>query len=176
MWFLVCVCLLLTGCKRTHSAVPITPSDQQAAAAQVARAQLKLLAEPSMSMDTDVPAAVRPAVSQLKNALAVMTDAVVAGLPADTIAQAIRQKIAAQLPVQAPPSSKPAVPDDDNKPFPGAYGDQLQVAVSSPMPGLLLIQETFQIECGEDNLLLAYQSGGGRWRRVLRWQAPVYGR
>ncbi len=48
------------------------------------------------------------------------------------------------------------------------------MVVTSPAPGLLLVQESFDIACGQDNVLLGYSNATGKWKRILRWQAPPY--
>jgi hypothetical protein len=56
------------------------------------------------------------------------------------------------------------------------YGADLKVKVSAPadIPHLLLVEFTFDISCGTDSLLIAYEKLDGQWRQSLRWQSPDY--
>ena len=63
---------------------------------------------------------------------------------------------------------------DTNQPLAGLYGGELTISVKKPNPSLLLVQETFTIACGSDNVLLVYSNAGGSWKRVLLWQSKPY--
>jgi len=152
-------------------------AQQQPAVAEAQR-QLLQLAVPG-SMETTVPAAVQHAISDLKRSLVLETDAVVAHLPADATAASVRQHLSATMP--APTVGK--ISDEQwrkmgeqnaQQPVAGLYGGELNVSVSQPKSSLLLIQESFDIACGNDTVLLAYSNTSGAWKRILLWESKPY--
>ena len=65
---------------------------------------------------------------------------------------------------------------DDETPQTGVYGDSLYARVTTPNSGspIRLVEIGFDIECGQDRVLLAYEPGIEGWRRTLLWQSPEY--
>lgn len=47
-------------------------------------------------------------------------------------------------------------------------------SVKQSNPSLLLVQESFNIACGADNVLLVYGRESGLWKRILLWQSKLY--
>jgi hypothetical protein len=146
----------------------------------VAEAQLRLLqlTVPD-DMNTDVPVPVRDAIVELKMALAHQTDAIVQKLPSAATAAFAKQRLAQVMPL--PKLGK--ISDDEwrkignsdtSRPLAGLYGGELTLTVRKPKPSLLLVQETFDIACGNDNVLLVYSNERGAWKRLLLWQSRPY--
>jgi hypothetical protein len=56
------------------------------------------------------------------------------------------------------------------------YGFQLSLSVERwrEHPTLIAVTGTFQIACGQDSMLMIFDSSSGAWREALRWQSPVY--
>ncbi|GGG94346.1 hypothetical protein [Silvibacterium dinghuense] len=142
-------------------------------------AQQKLLQVKAGDMDTSVSPALQSAISAFKTALAAQTDAVITQLPPQSTAEAAQQRLAAAMP--SPAVGKPT--DTDSKsadgnassaPTAGQYGGELQLSVTQPEPSLFLVQESFDIACGDDTVLLAYRNESGHWQRILLWQSKPY--
>lgn len=130
-------------------------------------------------MDTDVPAGVQHAISDLKQAIAVHIDSVMNRVPADASAASVKHRLSANM----PPVTVGQVTDQTilgwseshpKQPLAGLYGGELALSVSQPRPSLLLVQVSFHVACGNDNVLLVYGLVGGAWRRLLLWQAKPY--
>ncbi len=155
-------------------------SAQQRPAATAAEAQRHLLQLTVLdSMNTEVPNAVQSAISDLKKALAFQTDAVVAQFPADVTADVAKQRLAAVMPAStvgkiSDEQWRKMGNDSSQQPIAGLYGGELTLTVSQPKSSLLLIQESFNIACGNDNVLLAYSNTSGTWKRVLLWESKPY--
>ncbi len=129
-------------------------------------------------METDVPPPVQRTITALKSSLANLTDAAMLSLLPDATSLAAQQKLLELLPLSRPrPSAaemQARVQADEDAPTAGDFGGDLTVTVTTPYAGLLLVDESFGIECGEDHMLLGYSNASGKWRRILRWQAPPY--
>ena len=180
--------LSVAGCKHRHGTSPAAEqagssaaltTNVPASATEIAKLQAGLLAMKAPPMDGNVPPPIQNQMLHLKDALVTLTDAEMGTMPADASAGIVTQKLKAQLPPSAPEVVEAAPVQheqkaDDTTPEAGDYGGELKADVTSPLPGLLLIQEHFTIQCGEDNLLLGYSNASGNWRRILRWQAPAY--
>ncbi|PVZ87175.1 hypothetical protein C9426_13675 [Serratia sp. S1B] len=50
----------------------------------------------------------------------------------------------------------------------------LEITRQGISPDIYLIRVGFNVQCGDDNILLAYQFHDGKWRRILRWQSDEY--
>ena len=157
-----------------------TASTQQGSLASVAEAQghLLKLTVPD-SMDTSVPISIKAAISNFKRALALQTDAVITQMPADATAASVKQ----QLSTTMPPATIGKISDEQwrkmgeensKQPIAGLYGGELTLAVSQPKPFLVLVRESFDIACGNDNILLAYSNASGAWKRILLWESKPY--
>lgn len=131
------------------------------------------------SMNTDVPIAVQSAISDLKKALALQTDAVVTRFPADVTADSAKQHLSAVMPAAtvgkiSDEQWRKMGNDNSKQPIAGLYGGELTLVVSQPRSSLLLVQESFDIACGNDNVLLAYSNTSGAWKRTLLWESKPY--
>ncbi len=153
---------------------------QQGPLASVAEAQRHLLelTVPG-SMETAVPTPIRDAIYDFKRALALQTDAVITQMPAGATAASARKHLSAAMPA----STVGKISDEQwqkigeaysNVPFAGLYGGELTLSVSQPKPALMLVQESFGIACGDDNVLLAYSNATGAWKRILLWKSGPY--
>jgi hypothetical protein len=157
-----------------------TASTQQGSLASVAEAQGHLLKlTVADSMDTSVPISIKAAISNFKRALALQTDAVITQMPADATAASVKQ----QLSTTMPPATIGKISDEQwrkmgeensKQPIAGLYGGELTLAVSQPKPFLVLVRESFDIACGNDNILLAYSNASGAWKRILLWESKPY--
>jgi len=107
------------------------------------------------------------------------TDAVITRLPSIATAAQAKEHLSGVM----PSTSVGKISDDQwrklneensKQPIAGLYGGDLTIAVRQPQPSLLLVQESFDIACGNDNLLLAYSNASGGWRRILLWQSKPY--
>ncbi len=157
-----------------------TASTQQGSLASVAEAQGHLLKlTVADSMDTSVPISIKAAISNFKRALALQTDAVITQMPADATAASVKL----QLSTTMPPATIGKISDEQwrkmgeensKQPIAGLYGGELTLAVSQPKPFLVLVRESFDIACGNDNILLAYSNASGAWKRILLWESKPY--
>ena len=179
--------LLFTGCKHRGAAngrsQPTTGSASNLAADQAvaARQQADLLNLSTTEMETDVPAAAQHIIPTLKDALVRLADDVLAAQPATANAAQVQQALTAVLPTGKAPddakaiaAAKAAGKSEYEIPEKGDYGGEAKASVSDLQPGMLLVDTSFGIMCGEDHVLLGYSNAGGNWQRVLRWQAAPY--
>ncbi len=157
-----------------------TASTQEGSLASVAEAQGHLLKlTVADSMDTSVPISIKAAISNFKRALALQTDAVITQMPADATAASVKQ----QLSTTMPPATIGKISyeqwrkmgeENSKQPIAGLYGGELTLAVSQPKPFLVLVRESFDIACGNDNIVLAYSNASGAWKRILLWESKPY--
>jgi hypothetical protein len=54
------------------------------------------------------------------------------------------------------------------------YGRNLLINVKGIAPKLIEVTFTFHIACGDDNMLMVFESEQGQWRERLLWQSPPY--
>ena len=182
------VSLLFTGCKhhRASGGSSLQPSAGSvsgvgAEQATAAKQQAGLLNLQTTEMETDVPADVQRAIPPFKDTLVRLADDVLAGQPAGASAKEVEQALTGVFPAgKAPDTTKEAAAakaagkNEYEIPERGDYGGEVKVSVSDLQPGLLLVDESFGIMCGDDNILLGYSNVSGHWQRVLRWQASPY--
>jgi hypothetical protein len=131
------------------------------------------------SMYTGVPPTVQNAISELKRSLALQTDTVVTHLAVNITPASAKQRLSARMPAAtvgkiSDEQWRKINQEDLDNPLAGLYGGELTISVSQPKPHLLLVQETFDIACGSDNVLLAYSSTDGSWKRTLLWESKPY--
>ena len=112
-------------------------------------------------LDPGVPVTARDGLERLKDALTCLAD-VALGQAGPSVAPVELQNQLANV----------LTANDDRAA--GSYGENLTVNVNRPpnAGGLLEIEFSVGIQCGNDNLLLVYASEDAAWRRILRWQAP----
>jgi hypothetical protein len=179
------------GCAELHAQVGVKsggePCDQGArnSVAAALQAQKDLVGQPVKDMDTEVAPAMRTQIAGFKDTLVAATDAVMRCEPANATAEQLQKDLVGQFHANQPES-----PVAD----PFRYGANLQVKVSTAAaePSLRIVELRFQIECGEDTVLLVYEpvrrssqvmsvsgahvdSGTAVGLvRTLRWQAAPY--
>jgi hypothetical protein len=168
--------LLLLAFPGILGAQPCARPDLKPQVEQVKAVQSQLLAfKMQEEIDESVPAPLQAEIGRFKDAFAALGDAALACAPADVDPKTIETEFAKPL-----DANKPVVQEvyDPKKPpqLDQIYGADLTVKVSRPQgePRLLLVDFGFGIDCGDDNLLLAYEYRGGFWKRALRWQSPAY--
>ena len=145
------------------------------AASRALALQKQLASEESGQMETDVPAAIAEKITELKNNLIKASDASLACAKSSSSPADLQKVLAQALHANAPDDDSPAQykeNDGDDKDL-GAYGQNLKVNVSRPseIGGMLEVEYSFSIECGDDNLLLVYEHRDGSWAQTLRWQS-----
>ena len=157
--------LLLLACAGClcHAQPHCSPTALSAAAARV-RSLQALLKTISRDASGDVPASARDGLSQLKDALTESADAALSCAGPSASPVALQTQMIAAL------NALPAALDRNAT---GLFGDELIVTVSRPSKpaGLLKVEFTMDIPCGDDNVLLLYALRDGAWRRLMRWQA-----
>jgi hypothetical protein len=111
----------------------------------------------------------------MKDALAALADAAMKCAPGTLNEKALEGSFVKPL-----DANKPVVMEeyDPNKPdqFDDIYGNSIDVKVTRPaeQPQILFVDFHFEIQCGFDSLLLAYEFRDGSWHRILRWESPAY--
>lgn len=158
----------------------LTQSTQQEPTTQVMQAQRNLLQlTPEDDTETAVPTAVRDAISGFKQALVLQTDAVITHIPADATAISAEQYLSSLMPAatvgkMSDEQWRKMSEDDSKRPIAGLYGGGLTFSISQPRPYLMLVQESFDIACGTDTVLLSYSNISGAWKRILLWKSKPY--
>ena len=128
-------------------------------------------------MDTDVPPVVADRISQLKDALVSTADTALACAKPSVDPAELQKDMVRVLHANQPEyDGNPNISRDDPRfdKLPGYYGHNLRVQVSRQLGavGILEVQFSFDIECGDDNMLLTYEFRNGEWAQTLRWQSP----
>lgn len=147
------------------------------AAARVSTLQQELRQAKVDEIDTKVPPAVSDKITKLKDALIRAGDAALTCAKPTVSPAELQKNLARILHANAPEPNESTVQYKDDGGYHedvGSYGQDLKVQVSRPpgADGLLEIQYSISIECGDDNVLLAYELRNGKWTPELRWQAP----
>lgn len=162
------------------------PCDQavRRSAAAVLQAQKDLVGQPVKDMDTEVPPALRVKIAGFKDTLVAGVDAVMDCEAANATAEKLQKDLVGQFHANQPVASK----------IDWHYGANLQVKVTAPVAqtSLRIVELSFDIECGGDTILLAYELARRNSQvisvagahvdsgtpdglgRVLRWQAAPY--
>lgn len=154
----------------------------EATRAKAAQKQLLSVKLPEDSMGQEIAPALQSKIVDFKTALATFVDSVMQCQSADTDSKFLTQKLASLLdanhPELPPGTFIPAPPADTPAPqyIDQIYGADIQLTVEHPanLPKLLIVTLSFGIECGNDEILLAYESSGNGWRPALHWQSPPY--
>ena len=147
-------------------------SAAKSAAARVNTQRQALLALPLTNKSGDVPPAAQQAIAAMKAALA------------DFIGAQVRCSDVAVAPEnlhEALSESTNATEDEDSEgdaasPDAAKYGYALIYEVKRwpANPKLISVSAGFSIECSVDTLLSVYDSSGGNWTEVMRWQAEPF--
>jgi hypothetical protein len=157
--------------ERTCSQPDLQLAAQHAKAVQAELLAYKLQGE----MDESVPATLQAQISAFKESLAALADAALKCAPDDANPKLIESMLAKLL-----NANKPVVNEvyDPKKPpqLDHIYGDGITVKVtaSAKLPSLFLVEFGFDIACGNDSMLLAYERGNDHWQQALRWQSGNY--
>jgi hypothetical protein len=172
---LALVCLAL-GSTAT-AAQSCTPIEIRSAINEVKAIQTSLLAfKLRDEMDEQVPAPLQAQITQFKTALAGYSDLLFACSQSSAEPGSLQSTMARQLDANNPEPTQQIY--DPNKPLQldHIYGDSLHVKVAMPseIPKLRLVEFSFEIGCGKDSLLIAYEQRADQWKRVLQWQSPPY--
>ncbi len=154
--------------------IPVARAHAQCAQDAIARAaqQVQQSRELLLSIrvkDDDaiqVPTTAQRGIVALKNRIAALADAYMGCAPA----RVSPADVARDLDRLAHANAKPI---SDSQAV-NVYGDQLQFAVKAPSTDRIAIVATFDIACGDDAVLLIYESEGTGWREALRWQSNGY--
>ena len=132
--------------------------------------------------DPKVPATVATQLGQFKDALANAAQAAFACAPADVSPEDLEKTLATALHANQSSASETVI-ETKNKRDLGAYGSDLSVQVFPlySSPRYFEVDFRYGVECGDDNLLLVFETGGAHatagsphWQPVLRWGAPTY--
>jgi len=133
------------------------PCDQAArrSAAAVLEAQKGLVGQLVEDLVTQVPPALRTQIAGFKDTLVAATDAVMHCEPANATAEQLQKDLVGQFHANQLHPNPPKPSADD----PVRYGADLQVEVSAPAeePALRIVEIGFDIECGDDTVLLVYE-------------------
>jgi hypothetical protein len=129
------------------------------------------------AMDVTVSPAAAERITQLKDALSRTSDAALACAKPSVDPNELQKSLARLLHANAPEPAISAVNSNDNRRSDevlGVYGNDLQVQVTRPtsVAGIIEIQYSTSIACGQDSMLLVYAIHGGTWTEELRWQSP----
>jgi hypothetical protein len=133
-------------------------------------------------METTVPAVTGDLLTQLKDALSCAADAALAHAGPSVDPVQLQTMMAQILNANPPEPGEYTVQSKDDHRFDehrfdeatGSYGHNLRVRVSRPsnVAGLIEVEFSVNIECGNDHMLLVYAPRNGIWREQMRWQAP----
>jgi hypothetical protein len=153
-----------------------TPADLQPAAQRVKTIQSQLIAfKIHDEMDEDVPAPLQALIRAFKDSLAELADAELHCASGNPTPKEIESTLATLLnankPVQQEVYDPKKPPQVDQ-----IYGEDLHVTVTTTAerPQPILIEFKFDIACGYDSMVLAYEMRSDTWQRALRWQSPDY--
>jgi hypothetical protein len=166
---------LLCAAVSEAQAADCVRGDIAAAAARVTVARKTLFSLPiGDGQETDVSPAGQQAIAPMKHRLDEFANAYIRCQP-QTLDP---KKATAELAKLVPPApaafgvfvNGKRVPEDEN------YGYQLDFDVRRPssQPNLVAVTAKFQIECGEDTVLMVFAYGDGGWNEVLRAQSKPY--
>ncbi len=153
-----------------------TQADLQPTAQHVKAVQAQLIAfKLHDDMDEEVPAPLQSQIREFKDALAELADAALHCASSSTSPKSIESTLAALLGANQPVRQEVYDPDKSTQ-VDHIYGESLHVKVTTAAnpTQLVLVEFSFDIACGADSLLLAYETRSGTWQRVLRWQSPDY--
>ncbi len=135
---------------------------QTAAAMDVARADLRALPLGD-GMVTDESPRAQAAIAAMKARIGTFVTAALRCAPASVTAKAAQNDLS-----RLGHGPETARPDSDH------FGSQLGFAVRRVSPGLIAVVADFNVECGDDAMLMIFAWQDGGWREVLRDQAAPY--
>ena len=128
-------------------------------------------------MDEGVSPSISEQMTRLKETLGVASDAVLACEKSSVNEGELRKGLIRTLHANGPlpdPTVSISKGDPGYEEETGSYGHNLRVGVNRPTAaaGLLEIEFSVNIECGDDTMLLVYELQDGYWKQRLRWQSP----
>lgn len=140
----------------------------------VAQINQQLVDVVSRPMETDVVPAAKALLPQLKDAIAQSVDRYMMAQSPQAQAASVERGLHALLP-KVQEESRPIAGDNDwDRPVHGLFGGVSWISVTQPVAGLLFVQVSIRITCGDDTVLLVYKHENSVWRRILRWQSKPY--
>ncbi len=158
---------------------PCSPDALPTAAKTVASIRHGLHSQAVGELDPKVPATVATQLKDLKEALGTATDAAFACADHAATAETLEKTLATALHANLADAADTI--SISGKQDVGAYGADLAVQVFQLFgsPRFYEVDLRYGIECGDDNLLLVFESDGkatgpGAWHERLRWSAPAY--
>jgi len=171
----LCLLILLLA-PLAHAQQPCLHPDLHAAAQQVKAIQTQLLAyRLKEEMDESVPPPLQANISAFKDALASLADSALHCASPSPNPKLVESTLAKLLNATKPEKQ---VVYDPNKPpqLDHIYGDEMTIKVTAPPkpPNLILVELGFDIPCGDDSMLLVFESRSGQWQQALRWQSGNY--
>ena len=168
--------------KLAPSAEPCEQAFKHGSAA-VLKAQQSLMQQHIAEMDEAVTPVLQKQIAEFKDVLVSAADVILHCESADTPADQLQKDLAKQFHANQPDNSQTQLP----------YGAELKVSVATPAaaPQLRIVEIHFDIECGDDAVLLVYEPDKGvksismtgarsdsskpdGFSRTLRWQAQPY--
>jgi hypothetical protein len=128
-------------------------------------------------METNISPRIAGQMEKLKEALSVASDAALACEKPLVEPGELQKSLIQTFHANGPfPETSDSLSQDDPryKEENGSYGHDLRVGVVRPegVEGLLQIEFSINIECGDDTMLLIFELRDGHWKQRLRWQSP----
>jgi hypothetical protein len=174
LWIVIVVfagrCCAQSAC--VPGAIPAAGARVQAVVAELRKNQLA-----QDAMETNVPQEIAEQMTRLKEVLSVASDAVLAcekpSVETGQLRKNLNRTLHANGSVGDMTDSIPIGGRGSGEEA-GSYGHNLRVGVSRPagVTGLLEVEFSINIECGDDTMLLVYEMQDGHWKQRLRWQSP----
>ena len=114
----------------------------------------------------DITPAIHAQILQMKDALVAYSDRVMNCSSVDVQAGLLEKQIAQSLRANLPEKEGAGVSS-------GGWGEERSVVVTRPadFSKLLALDYSWNIDCGDDHILLVYEQRDGVWVRRVRWQA-----
>ena len=128
-------------------------------------------------MGPEIPATTQEQIRELKDALAALVDAdMCCRTTRDIETKQLQQELASLVGANALPQPLQYTAENSGQFDEQTYGAGLKVTVRRPAkePHLAVIEFSFDVECGNDSMLLIYEPDPEGWRQSLRWQSGDY--
>jgi hypothetical protein len=173
-WFLLLSVAVPCGAQSTCDSKTLSEGAARVAAVQ---GELRKVQVGENEIGYGVPPAADSGMREIKDALTRAADSALACAQPLVDTLALQNQLALVLHANPPvPGENTVITKDDHRfdEATGGYGHNLQVRVSRPprVAGLLEVEFSINIVCGNDTVLLVYEIRAGAWSRRLRWQAP----
>jgi len=153
-----------------------TPSTLSQAAVRVLALEKELKQMDVGEEDDDVPPAVADKIIQLKDILSLASDAALTCAKPTVDTTELQGSLARALHANAPePPENTSISKEDHRydEILGSFGHNLRVQVTRPpsVSGIIQIQYSTNINCGQDSILFVYELHDRTWMQKLRWQS-----